>query len=110
MKSLKGKFFVQDDPETGNFCRGEVVDATDTYILVKHDIINPADQVVVGMVLFSLEDVQEIDGNDVPSWRFFSSREDLMKFVELIKSSSSDDDEDDDENNNVVSISDKKGH
>lgn len=109
MKSLKGKFFIRRDMEDDNrITVGCVVDASDTHLLIKHDLIPNCPQKVVGANLFSVDDVSELFEDGFPIWSFFDSLEERTEYINFMRQQFGDGDDDDE--NNVVSISDKKGH
>ena len=110
MKSLKGKFFIRRDMEDDNrITIGSVIDANDTHLLIKHDLVPNCPQKVVGANLFSVDDVSELFEDGFPIWSFFDSLEERTEYINFMRRQFEEDNDDDDDDK-IISISDKKGH
>ena len=111
MRSLKGKFFIQSDPDEPTIAIGEVIDANDEFILVKHDS-NPKYQPSINALhVFSLtHDVSETHGNFTPLWMFFDTREEVNDYIDRVMNDNDGKDGDNDHTNNIIPMNNKKGH
>lgn len=85
MNFLKGKFFVND---CGSFYRkGEIVEATDEYVLLKffnnkdqHDMTRPSHIISLNEIANTI--IEEV--NRYPAWSFFDTKESMEGFVRFM--------------------------
>lgn len=108
MKTLKGKFFLQDVGDV--FRTGEILDADDQFVYLKFDFQQPTDQPVTQGCLMSSHVIAESfmdDGSEIPAWSFFDTRADIDRYMRWISQPAKDKFDEEDENHKVVPI---KGH